>query len=218
MRIRQATTPIVLQEALRVTLRSKEHCVDDPLLAQFDAGDGAAASEVESIVQNLLSGEALPQTVALLVGRESGTMFGIASIRIEGNQQIRAKQSTPWFLRRLAGNPYVNVVARDVRYRNYLLADAQTRLGTVLVRSALEMVEHELPPAPLPTVWALIRRRNTPSKRAFRQLAFYPHDRSSENQQDVFVRRAGRRLPPAPDASAYMGLQSLHAAERHLTA
>ena len=58
----------------------------------------------------------------------------------------------------------------------------------------------------LPTVWALISRQNEVSKRTFSEFAFYPHDRSPENQQDVYVRRAGRRLPPAPPVEAYIPL------------
>jgi hypothetical protein len=58
----------------------------------------------------------------------------------------------------------------------------------------------------LPTVWALIRRQNDVSKRTFGEFAFYPHDRSRESQQHVFVRRAGRRMPAAPPLEAYIPL------------
>jgi hypothetical protein len=124
-------------------------------------------------------------------------------VRIGGNAQIRSKSSTPWFLRRLAGSPYVNLIARDERYRNHVLQDGRTRLGEALVRAALEVVEAEQPDGNLPTVWALVQRHNFASKRAFARFAFYPHDRSGENPQDVLVRRAGRRLPVPPDSAVY---------------
>ena len=197
--------PRVLASPVAVVLRSKAECVGDRQLEEFQAGEGPAAGEVAIILENLLSGEALPQTVALLKDDSSGKLLGIASVRSDGNEQIRSKASTPWFLRRLAVNPYVNLVARDARYRNHLLCDGQTRLGVALVRAALEVValQHDGDGA-MPTVWALIRRRNEVSKRVFREFAFYPHARSHENQQDVFVRRAGRGLPPAPARDAYV--------------
>lgn len=218
MRIQKPVTdPIVLAAPVRVTLHTKAQCIDDPRLADFVCGPGPATAEVRAIVENLLNGDALPQTVAMLSDAASEELLGIASVRVDGNAQIRAKASTPWFLRRLSVNPYVNVVARDERFRNHVLSDGQTRLGTVLVRAALEAIEQELGGGPLPAIWALIRRRNLASKRAFRQLAFYPHARSAENQQDVFVRRAGRTLPPPPHPSAYVPLEA-QPLRRHLTA
>ncbi len=188
---------------MHVELRSKAQCAGDPRLEDFQAGDGPAANEVRLILENLHSGEALPQTVALL-SDEGGALLGIASIRLDGNPQLRPKPSTPWFVRRLSRNPYVNLIARDERYRNHLLCDGETRLGTAILRAGLEIVEHELGSRSLPTIWALVRRGNEASKRTFGEFAFYPHDRSSENQQDVFVRRAGRALPPPPAEGAYV--------------
>jgi hypothetical protein len=193
--------PRVLAEPVAVLLMSKEECVGDPRLEEFRTGEGPAGREVRIILANLLSGEAVPQTVAMLQAEDSGALLGIASVRLDGNAQIGARSSTPWFLRRLSSKPYVNLVARDERYANHVLADGRTRLGAALVRSALELVEREHRGGPMPTVWALVRRENLASKRAFRQFAFYPHARSAENQQDVFVRRAGRVLPPRPEAS-----------------
>src|ERR1700759_3369590 len=112
---------------VRVTVRSKEECVGDALLERFRCGDGPAGREVGLIVGNLLSGEALPQTVAFVNDVASGALLGIASVRPDGNAQLRAKSSTPWFVRRLASNPYVNVVARDERYTGRLLHDGRTR-------------------------------------------------------------------------------------------
>jgi len=130
--------------------------------------------------------------------------LGLACVRMDGNAQIRGKSSTPWFLRRLAGNPYVNLIARDQRYRNHVLADGRTRLGEMLVRAALEVVGVEHPGRGLPTVWALVQPTNSSSKRVFARFAFYVHERSDENQQDVLVRRAGRALRPPPGAEAYL--------------
>lgn len=209
--------PSILPGPVRVVVRSKAQCVGDPRLLDFDCGRSPATAEVRMIVENLYSGDALEQTVAMLTDDGTGELLGIASVRVDGNAQIRSKSSTPWFLRRLAGNPYVNVVARDERFRNRLLCDGRTRLGAVLVRAAVEVIEHELPDGPTPTIWALIRRHNLASKRAFRQLAFYPHSRSAENQQDVFVRRAGRVLPAAPESGAYLPPLSSRQME-HLTA
>jgi len=199
---------------VRVELRTKAQCAGDPRLEEFDAGSGPAAHETRLIVENLHSGEALPQTVALISEESTGALLGLASIRIEGNAQLRAKASTPWFVRRLSRNPYVNLIARDARYRNHVLCDGETRLGTAIVRAGLEIVEHETGERALPTVWALVRRENEASKRAFGEFAFYPHDRSAENQQDVFVRRAGRRLPPPPAEGAYVTFARESARER----
>jgi len=200
-------TPVELKGRVIVTPRSKAECANEPLLEEFRCEGGPAAGEVQMIVANLLSGEALAQTVALVQEESSGELLGIASVRMDGNEQIRSRSSEPWFLRRLAVNPYVNVIARDERYRNHVLRDGRTRLGTALLRAALELVEQSAPGKPLPTVWALIRRENRASQRAFREFAFYPHDRSEESQQEVFVRRAGRPLPPAPDPEAYRPLE-----------
>ena len=191
---------------VRVTVRSKAECAGDAQLEGFRCGDGPAGREVGLIVGNLLSGEALPQTVAFVNDAASGSLLGIASVRPDGNAQLRAKSSTPWFVRRLATNPYVNVIARDERYTGRLLLDGSTRLGTAILRAGLEALAAELGRERLPTVFALVRRENEVSKRTFAEFAFYPHDRSAENQQDVFVRRAGRRLPAAPSLEAYIPL------------
>jgi hypothetical protein len=208
------TGPFALDGPVVVTLKRKADCVGDPQLAEFCCADGPAAEEVRIILGNLLSGEAVEQTVAMLKEERTGALLGIASVRMDGNAQIRGRASVPWFVRRISVNPYVNVVARDERYRNHVLRDGETRLGVALVRAALEVVEHELDGAPMPTVWALIKRGNTASKRAFRRLAFYPHARSRENQQDVFVRKAGRALPPPPDAAAYRPIERVRAVGR----
>jgi hypothetical protein len=196
----------MLGAPVRVTVRSKEECLGEPQLEDFRCSDGPASREVSQIVGNLLSGEALPQTVAFVNDAAAGTLLGIASVRPEGNAQLRAKPSTPWFVRRLSTNPYVNIVARDERYAGCVLSDGRTRLGTAILRAGLEALTADLGGGALPTVWALIRRQNEVSKRTFGEFAFYAHDRSHENQQDVFVRRAGRRLPPAPSLDAYIPL------------
>jgi hypothetical protein len=196
--------PSVVSGPVRVLLQSNEDSVGDPRLEAFKVGDGPAAKEVRMILENLISGEANPQTVAMLEHQESGILLGMAAVRMDGNAQIRAKSTTAWFLRRLAGNPYVNLIARDERYRNHVLQDGRTRVGEALVRAALEVVEAEQPGPELPTVWALVQRHNLASKRAFGRFAFYAHDRSEENPQDVLVRRAGRRLPAPPDAGVYV--------------
>jgi hypothetical protein len=196
-----------LDGPVRVSLQSKAECAGDSRLEEFRCGDGPAAHEIQMILENLHSGEALPQTVAMLSEESSGALLALASIRIDGNAQIRAKASTPWFLRRLSTNPYVNLLVRDERYRNHVLCDGQTRLGTAALRAGLEVVEAELPDRAIPTVWALIKRANETSKLTFREFAFYPHARSAENQQDVFVRRAGRSLPPLADPGAYISFE-----------
>jgi hypothetical protein len=198
--------PKMLGAPVRVTLRSKEECAGEAQLEDFRCSDGPAAREVAMIVANLLSGEALPQTVAFINDAAGGALLGIASVRPDGNAQLRAKPSTPWFLRRLATNPYVNMIARDERYAGQFLRDGSTRLGTAILRGGLEALAHELGRQSLPTVWALVRRENEVSKRTFSEFGFYPHDRSPENQQDVYVRRAGRRLPPLPPPDAYIPL------------
>jgi len=203
MRISERNT---LGAPVRVTVRTKEECAGDPQLEGFRCGDGPAAHEVAMIVANLVSGEALPQLVALVNDAASGALLGIASVRPDGNAQLRGKPSTPWFVRRLATNPYVNVIARDERYVGHVLLDGRTRLGTAILRAGLEALAAQGGSERLPTVWALIRRENETSKRTFGEFAFYAHDRSHENQQDVYVRRAGRRLPPAPPLDAYLPL------------
>ena len=203
MRISHATT---LDAPVRVTVRGKEDCVGDAQLEGFRCSDGPAGREVGLIVGNLLSGDAVPQTVAFVNDVASGALLGIASIRPDGNAQLRAKSSTPWFVRRLSTNAYVNAIARDERYVGRVLRDGRTRLGAAILRAGLEALAAELGSERLPTVFALIRRENESSKRTFGEFAFYPHDRSRENQQDVYVRRAGRRLPPAPPLDAYIPL------------
>ena len=199
------TAPARLEAPVRVLVKDKEECQGDPLLEEFRCGGTSAAGEAAMIVENLLSGEALPQTVAMLI-EDGGALVALCSIRLDGNAQIRADADAPWFLRRLASNPYVNLVARDDRYRNHVLADGRTRVGAAALRAGLEIVRADAAGAPMPTLWALVRRDNELSRRVFRAFAFYPHDRSRENQQDVFVRRAGRPLPAPPDAAAYRPL------------
>jgi hypothetical protein len=197
------SAPSVLPGPVRVVMQRKDECVDDRRLEAFKVGDGPATREIRLILENLISGEANPQTLALLEHGDDAALIGIASVRIDGNAQLRGKSSTPWFLRRLAGSPYVNLIARDERYRNHVLRDGRTTLGEALVRAALEVVGAEQGAPELPTVWALVQRENLASKRAFARFAFYPHDRSGENQQDVLVRRAGRDLPAPLEAGAY---------------
>lgn len=218
MRLSSSTTRAkALDGPVRVTLQSKSECAGDPRLEEFRCGEGPAAHEIRMIVENLHSGEALPQTVAMLSEESSGALLALASIRIDGNAQIRARASTPWFLRRLSKNPYVNLLVRDERYRNRVLCDGRTRIGTAALRAGLEVVEAELPDRPIPTVWALVRRANETSKLTFREFAFYAHARSAENQQDVFVRRSGRALPPSPDPGAYISFER-RGASRDLSA
>lgn len=195
-----------LRAPVRVLVKSKEECQGDPLLEDFRCAGTSAAEEVRMIVENLLCGEALPQTVAMLIEEWGGGLVALASIRLDGNAQIRADADVPWFLRRLASNPYVNLIARDERYRDHVLADGSTRVGRAALRAGLEVVQAAHPGQPMPTTWALVRRDNEPSRRTFGAFAFYPHDRSRENQQDVFVRRAGRPLPAAPDPRGYRPL------------
>jgi hypothetical protein len=202
----------VLDGPVRVTLQSKAECAGDPRLEEFRCGEGPAALEIQMILENLHSGEAVPQTVAMLSEESTGALLALASIRIEGNVQIRSKASTPWFLRRLSTNPYVNLLVRDERYRNHVLCDGHTRIGAAALRAGLEVVQAELPGRPIPTVWALIRRANKTSKLTFREFAFYPHARSAESQQDVFVRRAGRALPALADPGAYLSFERRSAA------
>jgi hypothetical protein len=218
MRRPHSSTPNRLSAPVDISLLSKEECEGDPRLGGFRCDDGPAAREVEIILENLISGEALPQAVALLTDAASGSLLGIASVRTDGNAQIRRRPSAPWFLRRMAANPYVNMVARDVRWRNTVLSDGETRLGSVLVRAALEVIEGECAVEQMPTVWALVQRKNEISKQAFGDYAFYPHARSAENSQDVYIRRAGRPLPPAPPASAYRPLAQRAARAEHLSA
>src|SRR5947199_5062392 len=130
--------PTKLAAPVRVTVRSKEECAGESQLEGFRCGDGPAGREVALIVGNLLSGEALPQTVAFVNDAASGALLGIASVRLDGNAQLRAKSSTPWFVRRLATNPYVNMIARDERYAGHVLCDGRTRLGTAILRAGLE--------------------------------------------------------------------------------
>lgn len=184
-------------------MQRKEDCVEDSRLEAFKVGDGPATQEVRIILENLISGEANPQTLALLEHQATGALLGLASVRLDGNAQIRRKPTTPWFLRRLAASPYVNLIVRDERYRNHMLQDGRTRLGEALIRAALEAVEVEQPGQGLPTIWALVQRQNLASKRVFARYAFYPHDRSDENPQDILVRRGGRRLPTPPESGAY---------------
>jgi hypothetical protein len=214
----QSPAPTRLEGPVEVSLRSKEQCEGDARLREFHCADGPAAREVEIILENLISGEALPQAVAFLTDSASGALLGLASVRLDGNAQIRRRSSAPWFLRRLSANPYVNLIARDGRWRNAVLGDGETRLGSVLVRAALEVIEHELSAVQLPTIWALVQRKNDLSKQAFAAYAFYPHARSQENPQDVYVRRSGRPLPPPPDPSAYRPLAGKAATAGHLTA
>ena len=126
--------PEPLAGPVRVTVRSKEECVGDPQLEEFRCSGGPAAREVGLIVGNLVSGEALAQTVAFLNDVSSGALLGLASVRPDGNAQLRAKSSTPWFVRRLSTNPYVNMIARDERYAGRALSDGCTRLGAAILR------------------------------------------------------------------------------------
>lgn len=204
MRVLQSSSPAALSVPVQVILRGKEECIGDPDLAGFRCSDGPAAGEVGMIVANLLSGAALEETVAMLKLEDTGELVGLVSIRMDGNAQIRGKASTPWFLRRISVNPYVNLLARDERFHNHLLADGRTRISAALLRAGLEVVAAERGGEPLPSVWALVKRENFAGKRAFAQLAFHRHRRSAENQQDVVVRRAAKPLPTPPGRDAYL--------------
>ena len=188
--LRSLTAPVAVE------IRSKDECVDHDDLAGFSCHDGPAAKEVRMIVGNLLSGEALQQTVAMIRDTATGTLVGLVSVRMDGNAQIRTKSGTPWFLRRISVNPYVNLLARDERYRGHLLADGTTGIGAALLRAGLELIANERGGS-MPSVWALVKRENAASKRAFSQFAFHLHDRHRRTSRTSSSAVPASRCRPA---------------------
>jgi hypothetical protein len=195
-----SSSTIRLTRPVEVIVRTKEECVGDPQLERFSVTDGPAAAECQGIITNLISGKAVPQTVAFVKEQGTGTLLGLTSVRMGGNKESRQNPFCPEWLKKLSHNPYVGLLCRDDRYRNCELLDG-TRLSTILVRAGIELVT-PVGTKP-PTMFAFVKRDNRGSLKAFGHFAFHPHARSAESAQEVLVRRAGKPLPPAPDPNAF---------------
>jgi hypothetical protein len=198
----KASSTIRLSRPVEVVVRTKEACIGNSELEGFSVRDStAAAGECRNIIGNLYDGKAVEQTVAFVKEQGTGTLLGLTSVRMGGNKEVRSNPFVPTWLRRLAAEPYVGLLARDDRFYNTVLADGSTRLSTVLVRAGIELVTPVGQSSP--TLWAFVKRDNVGSLAAFARHAYHSHGRSRECEQEVLVRRAGKPLPPPPNSSSY---------------
>jgi hypothetical protein len=190
---------------VEVVVRTKAQCRDDPDLRAFSVHDGPAAAEVQGIVSNLVSGEAVPQTVVMLKEEGSSQVLGLISVRLEGRWECMMPGAAPSFVQKLAASTYVNALARDDRFEGAVLADGKTHLGFATVLAGVELASVLTGTAP--EMWALVKKTNGRSKRALKGVGFHRGPHSDKFEVDVFVRRAGLPLPPVPPRSAYRPLR-----------
>jgi hypothetical protein len=210
----QARTTTRLERPVVVVVKTKAQCVEDPDLEAFAVEDGPAAEECESIRRNLLSGDAVEQTVAMLKEDGAGRLLGLVSVRFDGRANWREPfAKVPPLLKKLSRTAYINVLARDTRLEGCVLADGETRLGDALVRAGLELATFPDARTPLP-LCALALRENHRSHRAFEAQGFRVHADSWQCNQDVLVRRGGRPLLKAPPHQAYSPLRAVFAARQ----
>jgi len=196
--------------------------VGDPLLAELVCPDGPVADTVEEKRRNLLEGNAWEQTVVYVMEEVTGRLLAVATVCLDGHPNRRTLQ--PAYVRRIGGNPYVNLLVRDARLHNHVLLDGKTRLGTAALRGALEAVLRERPGrvGELPLVWGWVDRENAASLRAFATVAFRPAKKDAlwqspgagllaQAKHDItVVRPAGKPLPPPPPLRAYLPLAASH--------
>jgi hypothetical protein len=202
-----ASTPVQFDGPLEVVVRTKAQCRDDPDLRAFSVHDGPAAVEVQSIVSNLVSGEAVPQTVVMLKEEGSSQVLGLISVRLEGRSELMGPFvpfAVPPFMQKLVASTYINVVARDDRFEGAVLADGETHLGFATMLAGVELASVLTGTAP--EMWAVVKKTNGRSKRALKAVGFHRDPHSDKFEADVFVRRAGLPLPPVPPRSAYRPL------------
>jgi hypothetical protein len=196
--ISETRSGVLLPCAVEIEVRDGKDCEGDPQLATFVVTDGPAVAEIESVRSRLLAGTALDQKVVLAKRVDTGALLGFANVR---KHEPFSGTVPPW-LAGLRSKPYIGVLARDDRYFKCRLADEETWLGVVLVRSVIEL-ETAVDEAPA-TFWAVVQRGNGRSRRAFCDgNEFERHPRSHECGQDVLVRPDGLALPPPPSLDVY---------------
>jgi len=208
--------PTPLSHAVHVLVKTEEECVDDPLLAELSCQDGPVAESVQGKISNLLNGNAWPQTVAYLIEEDTDTLVALATVCLDGHPNSHTFRTA--HTRRIAHHPHVNVLVRDDRFRNRVLLDGRTRMGTAALHAILEVILRERPDPQmggLPLCWAFVDPDNHASLRAFGTRGFLPRKakpvwhnpgggRLLPIERDlVVVRAAGKPLPPAPPPHCY---------------
>lgn len=183
----------------RVVVSSNRECLSDVQIAAFDpGGQGASVEWCKGVAQRLAAGAARPQLVAQLREEGSNELLGLGTVWPEGNPLPESVD--PW-IREVSSLPYVNMVGRAATYSGCTLCDGAALLGTMAVRSTVELGMMVEPGAAPPAMWAFVGPKNVPSRVAFERLGFvrYPAELTGCGD-DFMIRPANRPLPPAPDS------------------
>jgi hypothetical protein len=215
-----------LSRPVYIAEKSAAECAEDPLLEGFEVDDGPAKGAVEGKIRNLLNRDAWAQTVLFLLEAETNALLALASVCVDGNPQRSGWQNP--FLQSIGGNPYVNLLARDRRYRKHVLRDGRTQLSTAVLWGLLEVVLRDRPGprGTYPLVFGFVDEDNDPSQRAFSTVLFRAQKVEQQQQQWVstasglvvpvhpdlvVVRDAGEPLPVERDFDAYRPVRSRRA-------
>jgi hypothetical protein len=190
------TKPTPLTRPVYVVVRTSAECVGEPLLAALSVHDGPAAGAIQFKIGNLLTGEAWDQSVAILVEEETDTPLAVATVCLDGHPNGWTFPLA--YTKRISGNPHVNILARDDRFRNRTLLDGQTRLGTAALHAMLEVVLRDRPSAPgvLPLTWGFVDPDNSPGIHAFETTGFHEHKRNEKER--AFIQSASGLFVPVP--------------------
>jgi hypothetical protein len=213
--------PAPIAHPVYLVERSRAECENEPLLESLSVYYGPAANAIEQTRTNLLSGKApYEQTVLFLVEEVTDIPIAFGSLCLDGEPTEYSFEP----LKRIAANPYINVVARDKHMSNRVLLDGETRLGVAMLWGLLELALRDRPGpnGEMPLVYGLVKPSNALALRAFNRVLFMERQLQLQGLEtrttgglivpaqataDVVVEReAGHPLPENRDFDAYRPL------------
>jgi hypothetical protein len=188
-----------IPRGLEVTSCTAKQCEGDLQIASFDPGAGHPAEWCRGVAQRLAAGQAAPQLVGQLKEAGSGDLLAMTTVMPQGRP---VGENVHPCIREISVLPYVNMLARSASHCDCVLCDGSTRLGTMLVRVAVELGHSAVETPDPPAMWAMVAPDNVYSRRAFERYGFerWPPELTGCDD-DVMIRRAGKSLPPRPDES-----------------
>lgn len=190
------------QGVRRLTGAVVAHVLERPArfagLASFECGDAANAAvrEVQETAKRLYEGNLRLTQTPVVLEDAAGALIGFCSV----HRRSHAYPGSPWIAER-----YIIAFGRDVRYKGYTLRDGVTRVGEVLVRASLDMIQAEAQSGLMPSVSALVRPENRESRRVLEVYGFeWLPATETGYEQDLLWRQAGAPLPPTLAAEVYV--------------
>jgi hypothetical protein len=199
-----------LERRVYVVDKPSAECKGEPLLATLQCDDGPVKDAIRGKIKDLLEGKVEGETVVFIVEDGTDTSLAVAGVFLDGDPR---KDTFPLkSTKGLAGNPYVDLIARDTRHAKRPLRDGKTPLGTAALQGVLEVVVRERPA--LPPVWAFVEHKNKRAEEAFKRSGFRTRDPKAPPGDDgkrqlILMRKGGQPPPTAPAADAYRPVLTL---------